>query len=1541
MRNYSKLYLFLMILISSNLYAVCMTELDAEIYGCIPMRGEKAAKLECEKKYGEEYKAYYTTNTCSNELAASIRGEKHDPDKELTEVVEAACMSYEQGSKRKCTVYDYIKAEQYCAELYGHKYVPFIIDENNCSKEQASKARGEVNPELLIDGLDSDIEEIEKMMTMLDKEGVNNSLGNIIYQKPNIDTEFYIGITKRIMAKMNMAKEDIFKKSNLKVSVRNPYTKRFLKYIFRYMSLVARLHKLYAFVAHQNHYVLNSYNFENLEYLNLKLRRDFGLEILAKINYRVITVDEGKSLLFQIDETEKQTYEYQAIQDPNSKMDYAKLVSFMGIRSNLVNLWAVQKLSQNEIQNSRVSSCGKGFLTFRPGRSGQMNLSKAMTSLKEYDVFNNDYHLRWNQLIEKSKIANILDENKASNLIYELFNSIPELKSFVEKDSLVQTEDDLKELAKKDAKILTFAEKEGWEFFVDHHFSTIVMPGDNVLDKWKIINRIWRDSFERRVAAIQDAFVGSYVWLDDNTLEKTSIKIRELIEQNYKNQFFEATKKNLSLALTNYNDHKLLSEKYKKEKIESILAIAYTGAQAALIDFNVKKRQRIEGYKSLNPISSEELVTFFNHKIDNEFYDVRYTMERDSKKSKIVDEFFKRVGEIFISETKEVVSKIESLDKLEAAKMLMFKENEFLSTKLREAAVVVAREYFLNYPFEISELDSKDVSQYFMIDPEDSSYRQQIWENKKKLKLDDSKRVDMSQLKLALEALDKKEKERQLKIQEVRDSLFGYQVKAAKGYNKDKLSTGEISRPLKVDAKGIITSPKGLSSIDNNKLIDMYIRSGNLSDLAQSKLRSSKKEIIKYSDQQKKEGKYISDNREFFYRMLESLDLSWIAFISEEESNYVGGFTKTPEDQQIIAIHRLSKAYQLEPILRNEITWTQKESSYEFNGYNYFQSVRTVSYSKPLLEKIALSAFSGKTLEMNLNASRKYIDMAIEGAIKNTPEKLSKFCKANYLKFQSDSNFKDVFNSSPFIRATLKSSVGISEDQALKMNKFDDGIRKDIRSTFEGINEDYLEPSLHILGTAALISLGVILLIGTSGLAAPGIMGTIYSVASTFLAVEFFVSFPLVVGSLYSRLNTHFIEVPAQLKFQKSLAVSQLDHEKVVDWDMLKSAEDDNSINQAWTAGFAPLDFLYGYTLVKHIRNKTGLSAVAAYKRQTGMNLRRWSAPPASMLRNTSFRELRQKHGLLKAGILKSAEVSSNLRLHMPKYQQISEDMIKTAPLRVGYARMAKKLNIHNKPWILLKELKDHTNKLKSRYEVYKQYVADEAKMLERYRLTGRFEYRDLRIHGMQYSAISFIPKSLFYAIKTKRLKSFFRNFGEIWNELKSLQGKLIQERADKLQSVINKLEAFKAQNSYGRYQRVTSSQNLMDDFQRLLTDQELLILEEVSKKSVGYLRHFKKIYNDQKIIIEGLRPVGYLFGHVGEQFGSTLHYPQNILMGETTSSQYTFNNTSEDIVNFYESLLRQNATNAPDLQDVRREVEEQLSRHFIYKPNGERIFFD
>ena len=222
------LILTILFLTASGAQAVCLTELDGEIYGC--ERLESGDKW-CQSNFSKETIAFRTTNTCSEELAHELIGKTYTPKKnEQTAQVEAACMTFEQGEKLGCQYYDFFKAENYCAENFGHRYVPFVIS-NTCSLAKASALRGEVSSAKLLDGVRSQMDEIDSLITMVDKTDPKGLMA-FTANRPTLSGEFYTNSMKAIMAKMNMVKGTLEKNSSLNVVMKNDkYVEEFLKQI--------------------------------------------------------------------------------------------------------------------------------------------------------------------------------------------------------------------------------------------------------------------------------------------------------------------------------------------------------------------------------------------------------------------------------------------------------------------------------------------------------------------------------------------------------------------------------------------------------------------------------------------------------------------------------------------------------------------------------------------------------------------------------------------------------------------------------------------------------------------------------------------------------------------------------------------------------------------------------------------------------------------------------------------------------------------------------------------------------------------------------------------------------------------------------------------------------------------------------------------------------------------------------------------------------------------------------------------------------------
>lgn len=1570
-----RLLTIFILLLSVQAQAVCLDELYGEFYGCKSLAHDKGAVKWCKKKHGEGFLPYYTTNTCSKELAHQARGEEYKPTKkqqkqDLYGVVKASCMTYEKSQKYSCEYYDYEPAQRYCSYYFGNKYLAFY-PEAKCSLANASKSRGEVSSKKLLDGLASLMDEAEAIMTSIDRQGVESSMGGMASSKPKIGAEFYTNPIKRIMATMNMVKKQLLTNSHLKVRIDGTHVKDFLQYNFRYLALLGRLYKTYAYVAHLNHYVLKSYDFKNLEYLNLKLKKEFALEIINRVNYKVLTADGGKNLMFVVGEQDRQTYEYMAIEKPNTKVDYAKLLTFMGSRENLTNLWAVQRLTTKNIQAYSINSCGKGFLSLRsPGDN--MGNSAAIKDLWDYDVFYSGYAPKWNDLVDASWKVDILSSKKGKKLAYWTYKSVAELKTYLQTEIQNPIVDDngFWAFAAQDGVMLNMAEQESWKSFSNDHFSTIVMPGDGIRTTSKVVSRIVEEAYNKRVKAIVDTFQGAYPFLSDKGLNSVEEYIKRYTNKYLKEEFVASLGQSLRGALRGYNDKAQLRPKNRTEKIDEIMEVVKLSARGAYIEKQIEaKRYLFDGsIKLQDPTNMQELMTLFEQKLGG-FYDLRLTLEREPKKAELLQEFFTKI-------TNKFQDKYIGQDQ--------YGNYEYVGTPderskgLREITYMVAREYYNKNPYKIKDLMLTPNGNYVGGNPyvavQDNTYVKPrieyipVYEDGTPafLSNDDFKSsFDMDKFKKDFDKNDYAQtyvvKQDNTYVHNINPVFISQMPNKKKkktvtpGYNKDKLTTGEIGKPMVVTDYGNIRTPKGIDYVPQEEVLSILNRANAINkDLAKQYEKKSpglKKRQIHY-ERYDTEKHIIKSDSQFFYRVFDALNVHMISL----SDKYSGGqFANQETDQLFFAQNATSQAFQAAPMLRNDYTWSTTTSVPQYHTDEFGVTMPmgskkvTRKHSLPLLYKIATTAYNAKSGKLNDSKARTLVNDVIDRAINSTSTQLAKFCNANYLNYKNDSRFKEVYKASKFLRATLKSPYASGENQAALIQELDEEMRKELRTKWQAFNEDWGEPALKILGTAALIALAIVLIVGSGGTAAPGVMAGAFSVkaalagaASTFLAVEFFISFPLVVSSAYNRINTHFYEVPAQLRFQRSLAQSQVDYSEIVDWDMLRADEKSNRTQKWMQIPLIALDGLYAGMLFRHVKSSLGYVGKGAYRRLTDVKLRGWSAPPKSMFMKAGrFKDLRKTQGFFKAVKTKGKVFVNNVKMYTPKYQPLNPSMLNGVPLRMGIMKQAKKMGVASEPWKLLDDIKAYHGKLKGRITEFDSFVKAEGEVLGKVRLNGKFTLKEVMEHGMQYHKLSFIPKSYWQAVKSGDAKTFLKYLTDsdvLWSKLKHMQGRVVKVRERNIGKVIAKIEDFQQGVKSGHI--TAQGDEMMGDLLRRLTDDEIMVLQEISKRSKGMMSNFKSVFKDHRKVVQGLRPISYLYGKAGVPFNPNAIY-QNVVMGDIVSPNYKYQKPVEDLVNYYESMAKNYGTLSEEMRILRRDVEGDIGHHMTVDKFGNRTYHD
>ncbi|MCT4642010.1 MAG: GAP family protein [Bacteriovoracaceae bacterium] len=1539
------------LIFSVNAFSVCMTEDDALLYECLPMH---EADAWCSKKHGQEYKAYRTTNTCNKELSYSLRGQIYTPTKhDFTGKVEAACMTYEQGQNLGCEYYDYVLAQNYCAENFGMKFLAFVPSDV-CTLKKASKLRGEVSPKKLLTGLSSQIDELEVLVGMIDKEKAGQEAQS--YYSNNdiaISHEFYTSTMKKIMAYMYETKELLHKNSQYNVKVeKNKYVVKFLRMSLRYMNLLSRIYKIYAVAAHKNTYVLKTYKFENLEYLNLKLKKVFALELLSMINFKTKHTNNDKDIEFLVSEQEKQNYEYFAVSKPDSKIDYAKLVTYMGSKEMLTNTWGVQRLTQKNISKDKIKWCGKGFLSLRSS-GGSLANSKAMKDLWEGDIFYTDYHKRIDKVVLASWEVPVLTKQNSYNFIRKVLTYNVSIKEQIESslEFNEKVEDVIKQRAKENYSIYQDGENTTWATFSNYHFGTISLMGDGVLSKDTMINRFVKAAYDKRVKALSETFIAMYPYMADRKFKVLENYINKYAADNLKNDFEKRLKAAIVPFFEGYNSMAKRDENRKAKEKETLDALKKGVTGIALqLELQKDSKGQIDDMKWIQPHNMQELMMVFEDGLVNS-KSVRATLKHDKKKAKLVQKFFEDIATKFHK-------KFSRKDKFGNVTLTGTRSDR--EKGLRQIAFDVAKDYYNKYPytlkfskFNMSEyISSEEFQQKYGTVKVDNTYVYvPVFKDGSVIPMQNSDleqtidfsnfnfekyNQDLSEQKIYIAKADNTRNENAYLNPLLIGTPYGVKVNPEdivdpQGYNKDKVSMGIIKQPVVITQKDKEELRASIERKKNEKMINLAKNNPAFKDLKGWDNLSNSIGLGQVDEELKD---FVAKSEgELFYNIFFLLNLNKVSYV-EEDKDF--GFIQNKELLAQFAAIYSSQAYELAPILKTDVKWTTRVKRYRNMGYGEKYGHYEVYYVDKTVEgelakRVVDVAYNKKTGVLDESIALSYIKQGYNRAIDNAQGKLETFCNADYVNYEDDEKFKTAFKSSKYLRENLMSAQGTSVEMAERIKQFDEDIRKEIRSTWEKLEEDWLQPIMLYSGIVAVICLAIIVSIGTAGTGAPA---AIAGVASFIMAVDTVMYIPLIAVSIYARVQTNFIEMPAQLRFNQSLALSQISETGIIEWNHHREAKKQAKKTQLYSIGFMALDVVFVFPMLKQTKQLIGVAARNSFKKLTKVRLRGWSAPSANMYRHTTFREFRKKHNFFRSIQKSVGQNIEKIRYYQPKYQDIPLSQIRTTALRQGLKGTAQKAKVFTKPWALKDEIAQYAKELNEKAVVFRKYLEDEARTIVG--VTSKtFSPKDVYKFGMKYSKAGIFFQSATEAIGNKNFYEYISTFGSQMKKLNKLRGELISEKVADLDVLISKLDEMKqlaANNKRADF----------DIFMSKMTDEELMILSDVARRSKkgSLMRNFKKTFKLIKEVNEGFANTKYMNGAYAGRVMSSSVYPNSLLMENDLPQAYKFSSDSEDIVNFYESMMHQHRfSESEKVLELKKEVEEGLEKLFFFDENGNKVF--
>lgn len=1471
----------------------------------------------------------------------------------FTFYAQAVCMTPANGTQYKCErFYD---GDAFCLGKYGPQFKAYTTSKT-CSKALAKKLRKDSPEHGLVAQAKSLLDEIETQLTQIDRHGLNDE--DILFGSiKTVDvSSFSDKAIKDVIKKLKTAAHKVHAASMIDFEVDSASGHTLIQMATKYIQLSARVHQLYANMAHKYLKNYRSFDYNNIGLPGLKIHKKFGLEILAKVNLKAKHLNKDE-LEIVVSEDEKQNFEYMAIHQPDSKDKYAKLVQFLAIREAVTNKWAIQRLSTNTLNDPAIRQCGGNFLSYRPKEDGstayngystykakRMSRSDAYQELLAYDKFWNDYVPKIKDLEKITKKHSIITEDLASDLVQKLIEGIPTIEYTLIED-FGWEEYEIEEWKWEVAVTIADNEKNEWENYARTILSVSVFPGDDLATE-KVVSRIVNDSFMIRYESIMAQLYAVLEVLPQEDLN-TMAKITKQFLDNLKGQWEQSMKNDLKKVISEIHKSQTVATKNYKEKIEEGVIAAKSALPAAHVINEINKGVKSKKYIAsqlykyskfdsniLDPATPQELIVYLTMKLGTHYHGKRvsYSMDNDSQYSEAAQEFFQKVSTMYSEKVKANDSRVKK------AKVLF------------QVASEVAKKLALSHPYNYRDHNHRPDNQQYRTTRSSSN-------STNTFSFDDLSYGQEYASFNTFIAESKADYHPVIYPMVTDKNATSFTNSDGVTYNTNSLTDMDVYNYNNPNYKTASTDESAASS-SSYQVMNMLRLSPVVADNTRVAIDHR---IMQYNELMEKMEDYnpfkpelmVNDKGEFYFYLFQLLAVG-----QKKESGKLANasFLRNLNDQRIMAEHFLGEAYNGVPLLKIEVPRKDKfESQTTYYGYGGAGATTTTNWwsetKMPALMRLvqtkrfekhfdcikgkfkkrkkklvtnmspAVSFPSHNSIKFDEGKIKCVVDEVIKlarVAVGQVHKELDKtqmqmFCDADFTDYKNDDDYKTLFKSVTAIRDSITNDQSLHPQKAEELKQWDEQLQKDTRYWHEAVNEDIIEPMLWV--AAAIFILGTIILswLGSAGTLAPA------TVALLIMIIDV-ADIAITGASLYFKGMTNFYELPAQAKFQESLAVSQIDSQTFTTFEdvaMTNSKISQGKMMMGFEALFAPIVGAQFSQSAKRFAGITGKRALSRF----GMPVRHFGQPPKSVLIKRSFKKLRKEFGFVGALSQKTADMVHNAKRWMPRYQPFTMDELQDT-VRVGLTRKAVQEGIADKPWVLIDEIERMIKRVDERISNAEKFTDDYGNLLSAFRMQNRLTFTEA-LKNPFYMKELFIPKSFIRALRENTLDDFIANFGTTMEKLNKLRNRFLIGKADKLKAIRSKLEEAKTLATKNpEYLKEKGFSNYFDYFQSTLSKEEIRVFRDIAKHERNVVKMvtgnyqgkshvFVKVFKDHDKIMETVEP---LVSRVsGQALRSTRYYknPVTQIVKETIDDVDVDNvavKVEDDLVEFYESMLRHDA---------------------------------
>lgn len=411
------------------------------------------------------------------------------------------CFTYEMGENLQCELNEASENIEYCQKIYGENFLAFE-ESDLCTTELADHKRGFVDDYKLGEGIEAKIKILSELFDSFDDK--------ILMASSAEHLDFIIKLYEKLYdLKIIIQKRSHFPFKNID----SEKVDEFIKYALQYHQLVNKYFQIELSIVKRLSDSAKSVNYNKLEKLKLVLSQKMGKKLLFLSNLKSKNLD-SQEMQFEFSKQEELIFEYKVLENADNLYDYAKLISFLALRDQFTNLWAIDRMSEENFL-SEQKSCNNFTSFFSEDEYSKIPV---IHENRVYDFFENKTEMILSKSADLISKYSLID-GRIKGLLKQFMNKNIEFRQLL--TSLNEIEQiKLEDHIERSFEFLTnFEEQENYRI-IKEEISFFILPGDSLMDREKLLSQLTKKMVLSKKAILAKGLMSLYPWQSGHGLSE-------------------------------------------------------------------------------------------------------------------------------------------------------------------------------------------------------------------------------------------------------------------------------------------------------------------------------------------------------------------------------------------------------------------------------------------------------------------------------------------------------------------------------------------------------------------------------------------------------------------------------------------------------------------------------------------------------------------------------------------------------------------------------------------------------------------------------------------------------------------------------------------------------------------------------------------------------------------------------------------------------------------------------------------------------------